>query len=343
MKTITLTGLLPDEISAILPKGKEKYRGEQIFRWIHERGVDSFDEMSNLPKSFRDEIGLLFSIGALKNLSVVTSEDNSTNKFLWELFDGHRIESVIIRDEGRITACISSQAGCKMACTFCRTGGMGFKRNLSSGEIVDQLIKMTQFLKKTDEDITNVVFMGMGDPLDNLDDVLKAIEIIKMEIGISIGMRKITVSTCGIVPGIQLLARKHKKIGLAISLNAAENDVRTMLMPINRRYPLDQLIAAAKEYVRLTKRRITFEYILIAEVNDSADHAKKLLTLARKIPCKINLIVFNEFENSPYKSPSPDMVEEFQNILTDGHITAFIRKSKGTDILAACGQLATQK
>ncbi|MBN1294253.1 MAG: 23S rRNA (adenine(2503)-C(2))-methyltransferase RlmN, partial [Candidatus Latescibacteria bacterium] len=303
---------------------------------------ESFDEMTNLPIRFREEIKFSCTIGAVKKLDEFSSSDNSTDKFLWELHDGHRIESVIIRDEGRITACISSQVGCKMACTFCRTGSMGFKRNLTSGEIVDQLIKMRTILKIQGEDITNIVFMGMGDPLDNLDAVLKSIKIINMETGLSIGMRKITVSTCGIVPGIYRLTREFRRIGLAISLNAVEDSVRTMLMPINRHYPLEQLLKASKEYVKLTKRRITFEYILIAGVNDSVEHAKKLLELARKIPCKINLIIFNEFDESPHNSPTEDKVAAFQNVLVNGHITAFLRKSKGTDILAACGQLATK-
>ena len=343
MKTITLTGLLPAEISDLLPGNKEKYRGSQIFRWIHERGALSFDEMTNLSKSFREEISGLFTIGTLKKLDVISSVDGVTDKYLWELSNGNRLESVIIRDEDRVTACISSQAGCKMKCAFCRTGMMGFKHNLSSGEIVDQLIRMRFLLRKSGEDITNIVFMGMGEPLDNLEPVMKAISIINMETGLSIGQRKITVSTCGIVQGIYRLADEYKKIGLAVSLNAADDTLRSKLMPVNRRYPLEELLKAVHYYVKKTKRRITYEYILIDGVNDSPAHAQKLLTIARKIPCKVNLIVFNEFGDSPFKQPSRKKTDAFQRILIDGNITALIRKSKGTDILAACGQLASVK
>ena len=202
---------------------------------------------------------------------------------------------------------------------------------------------MRSILKNSGEDITNIVFMGMGDPLDNIDPVLKAIRIINMETGLSIGQRKITVSTCGIVPGIYRLANEFNKVGLAISLNAPEDALRSKLMPINRRYPLDELLKAALYFVRTTKRRVTFEYILIDGVNDSPGHAKKLLAITRKIPCKINLICFNEFGNSPFKRPSKEKIEAFQKILFDGNVTAFVRKSKGTDILAACGQLASLK
>ena len=332
--------MLPEEISSLLPKNKEKYRGMQIFRWIHERGAESFEEMTNLPKSFREDIKDVFSIRALGNRNVITSSDGSTDKYLWRLCDDHNVESVIIRDQDRNTACISSQVGCKMRCTFCRTGKMGFKRNLSAGEIIDQLILMRRSLRETGEDITNIVFMGMGDPLDNLDAVIKSIRIINMETGPGIGQRKVTVSTCGITPGINRLTEVFKKIGLAISLNAPDDELRSSLMPINRKYPLKELLKAAGNYARITKRRVTFEYILIDGVNDSPEHARKLLAIARSVPSKINLIAFNEFEGSSFKRPSDKKIEAFQKIIFEGNITAMLRKSKGTDIYAACGQLA---
>ena len=342
-KTVLLTGMLPEEISALLPPGKEKYRGMQIFRWIHERGARSFEEMTNLSKEFRNEIARHFTIGALSRVEVRTSLDGPTDKYLWELADGNRIESVIIRDEDRITACISSQVGCRMGCGFCRTGEMRFTRNLTPGEIVDQLILMRNALRETGEDITNIVFMGMGEPLDTLDAVLKAVNIINMETAISIGQRKVTISTCGVVPGILTLAREYRKVGLAISLNAAEDDLRSRLMPINRRYPIKELLAAAREFTRLTKRRVTFEYILLAGVNDSPEDARRLLSIVRSAPSKVNLIAYNEFEGSPFRRPSDSRIEAFQQILFDGNITAILRRSKGTDILAACGQLAAKK
>jgi 23S rRNA (adenine2503-C2)-methyltransferase len=342
MKPKILTGLLPEEISALLPQNKKQYRGVQIFRWIHEHCAVSFDEMTNLPKSFRKEIQDQFTIEALKNIDVLTSSDNSTHKYLWELHDGNRIESVIIRDAGRTTACVSTQIGCKMGCSFCRTGKMRFIRNLTTGEIVDQLISMRRHLRTTGKDISNIVFMGMGEPLDNTNEVIKAVKIISMETALMISRRKITVSTSGLIPGIKLFSSELKQVGLAISLNASEDRLRSKLMPVNRRYPLDKLLDAALDYARRLKKRITFEYILIDGINNSPEHAKKLLTIARRIPSKVNLIAFNEFPESPFKRPTDEKNEAFQKILIDGYVTAFLRKSKGTDILAACGQLASK-
>ena len=342
-KTILLTGLLPGEISAFLPPGKEKYRGTQIFRWIHERGARSFEEMTNLPKLFRSEVAGRFSIGALRLVEVVSSSDGPTDKYLWELEDGNRIESVIIRDESRITVCISSQVGCRMGCRFCRTGEMGFTRNLTAGEIVDQLIIMRNSLREAGEDFSNIVFMGMGEPLDNLDEVLKALSIINMETALSVGQRKLTISTCGIIPGMVTLAREFRRVGLAISLNAADDQLRSSLMPINRRYPLKELLAAAREFTRIAKRRVTFEYIILAGVNDSPEDARRLLAIVRSVPSKVNLIAYNEYDGSLFRRPSESRIEAFQKILLDGNVTALLRRSKGTDILAACGQLAAKR
>lgn len=343
MEKICLTGLLPAEIATLIPQVKERYRSQQIFRWIHEKCVVTFEEMSNLPKTFREEIADRFSIGALKLLSIHTSDDGSTEKFLFSCVDGEKIESVIIRDENRTTVCISSQVGCRMGCAFCRTGGMGFIRNLTTGEIVDQLLNMRRFLRSKGEDITNIVFMGMGEPLDNFDALVKAIGIINMEIGLSIGQRKITVSTCGVVSEIARLAHLYKKIGLAISLNASDDVLRSRLMPITRKYGIHSLLDAAREYAHITKRRVTFEYILIEGVNDSREDALKLRKIAARIPSKVNLIAFNECEELPYRRPSEKSIETFRDIMFEGNVTAMIRKSKGTDILAACGQLAAKK
>jgi 23S rRNA (adenine2503-C2)-methyltransferase len=339
---INLTGLLPEEISALLPPGKERYRGMQIFRWIHELGVTSFDEMTNLGKDFRQQIADMFSIGAVTIESVSKSSDDETEKYLWRLADGNVIESVVIRDGERTTACISSQVGCRFACAFCRTGSLGLNRNLTAGEIVDQLISMNRHLASVDVHITNVVFMGMGEPFDNTDEVLKAIQIINMETGLSIGQRRITVSTCGVVPGIRRLGETFSKIGLAISLNAPEDPLRSRLMPVNNAYRLKPLLAAAREFAETTGRRVTFEYILMRGVNDTPAHAQALARIAKSLPSKINLIVFNEHEESPFKRPADSVINTFQKILLDMNLTAMLRKSKGTDILAACGQLAAK-
>jgi len=341
MNTKTLTGLFPEEISALLHKNRKTYRGMQIFRWIHERCTVSFEEMTDLPKVFRKEMQKQFTIGALNEIEVLSSADGSTHKYLWELSDGNRIESVIIRDEARTTACVSSQVGCKMGCSFCRTANMGFIRNLTPGEIIDQIIRMRRSLRVSEEDITNIVLMGMGEPLDNLEAVIKALQILNMETALSIGQRKVTVSTCGVIPGLNRLSQEFKRVRLALSLNAPDDALRSELMPINRRYPLAKLLNAAHEFTRKSKRRITFEYILIDGVNDSPAHAGKLRAIARRIPSKINLIAFNEFEGCQFKRPSEKTVETFQKILFDGNVSAFLRKSKGSDILAACGQLAS--
>ncbi len=338
----SLTGLLPDEINALLPGSSARFRGTQIFRWIHEHGARDFDTMTNLSKRFREEIKHHFSIGELDLAERQTSNDRSTGKFLWNLRDGNKIESVIIRDQDRSTACISSQVGCKMNCGFCRTGGMGFIRDLTPGEIIDQLISMNRILAETGEEITNIVFMGMGEPLDNFEAVAKTISIINMETAFEISQRKVTVSTCGIPPYIIKLADSFRKVGLAVSLNAADDNLRSELMPVNKTYPLKELVDAARYFAQKTRRRITFEYILMRGVNDSPADARNVLNIARTVPSKINLITYNEFPGSPHQKPAEKQVLEFQRILFDGNITAMIRKSKGSDILAACGQLAVK-
>lgn len=340
MQKPTLTGLIPEEISALLPPGKERYRGMQIFRWIHNTGAEQFDEMTNLARTFRSEIEDMFHIGAVEPADHRVSEDG-TEKYLWRLVDGHTVESVIIHDTPRITACISSQVGCKFGCAFCRTGTMGFLRNLTAGEIIDQLIRMRKSLTARGNDISNVVFMGMGEPLDNFDAIIRAIDIFTRETGLAFGKRKITVSTCGVVPQIRQLAQAFPKVGLAVSLNATTDAVRDRIMPVNRTWPLRELLDSTRDFAHDTGRRVTFEYILMKGINDSAAQAHELMKLLRPIPSKINLIAFNEHPDSPIRRPSDTTIDTFQKILLDNHLTAMLRKSKGTDILAACGQLAS--
>ena len=342
MNKIVLTGMTPDEITALLPKGKEKYRGMQIFRWIHEKGVTSFEEMTNLNKAFREELNEKFSVSTLQLVETKISSDESTDKFLWKLSDGKLIESVIIRDEERTTACVSSQVGCRMGCAFCRTAEMGFKRNLTSGEIISQLIQMRKMLLAKEEDVENIVFMGMGEPLDNLENVIGALKIINSDLGLAIGQRKITISTCGLTDKMPKLAEHYKRIGLAISLNSVDDQIRSRLMPVNKKYPISAILEEARRFVKATKRRVTFEYILLEGMNDSQEDARKLLAFARKVPCKINLISYNEYSGCTFGASTPKMTDTFQRILFDGGVTAFLRKSKGSDILAACGQLAVK-
>ena len=336
----TLTGRFPEEIAALLPPGKERYRGMQIFRWIHERNAVSFDDMTNLSKTLRAELAERFTIGALDLVEVRTSSDGLTDKFLWACRDVARVESVIIRDTGRVTACVSSQVGCRMGCRFCRTASLGFTRNLTAAEIVDQLVQMRRRLLENGGDITNIVFMGMGEPMDNYDEILRAIRLITMETAFSLGRRKVTVSTCGIPEGMVRLSGEFKKIGLAVSLNATDDRLRDKLMPVNRTHPIDTVLAASREYVRVTGRRVTFEYILIEGLTDSPDQARALAKIARGVSSKVNLIAMNPYPGSPFGRPSDAACERFQQILVDNHVTALMRKSKGTDISAACGQLA---
>ena len=344
-----LKGMSPDELERFITAlGKEKYRTKQLLSWIYAKGVSDFEAMTDLSKTFREELTRIARISAVEEVERQTSTDGTT-KFLFQLEDGRRIESVLIREGGqktserqktsrrRRTVCLSSQVGCALGCTFCATGRMGFIRDLTAAEIVDQLIAV----RRSEEHVTNVVLMGMGEPLLNYDNVLKAARLMNLEMGIALGMRKITLSTAGIVPGIERLARERLHIGLAISLNATDDRTRTRLMPINRRYPLDKLLSAARRFSRTTRRRITFEYILIDGVNDSTQDAARLIHLLREIPCKINLIPLNPIPKSPLRRPSPERIEAFRDFLLSHHFTAIVRESKGRNIAAACGQLCT--
>lgn len=266
------------------------------------------------------------------------SEDG-TEKFLFGLEDGGSIESVLIPDKDRLTLCISSQVGCAMKCRFCLTGKLKLQRNLRAHEIVDQIISVNRYLEseRTGRKITNVVFMGMGEPLANFDEVVKALG--RMTEFMKISKRKITLSTSGISPMIHELGFKAPRVNLAISLNATTDEVRNRLMPVNRQYPLRSLLDACREFPLESRRRITFEYVMLQGVNDTPDDAKRLVRMLKGIPCKVNLIPFNPYLESEFRRPSDEEIAGFQRILLDGNITALIRKSKGRDILAACGQL----
>jgi 23S rRNA (adenine2503-C2)-methyltransferase len=330
-----LKGMSPDELARFIASlGKEKYRTKQLLSWMYAKGVSDFEAMTDLSKSFREELSRIARVSALEEVARQVSDDGAT-KFLFQLEDGLRIESVLIREEPRRTVCLSSQVGCALGCVFCATGRMGFTRNLSPAEIVDQLIAV----RRAEGSVTNVVLMGMGEPLLNYDNVLKAVRLMNLEMGISLGMRKITLSTAGVVPGIERLAQERLHIGLAISLNASADRTRTQLMPINRRYPMNELLAAVRKFGRTTRRRVTFEYMLINGVNDGPEDAARLVRLLGEIPCKINLIPLNPIAGSPLQRPSPERIEGFRNFLLSHHFTVPLRESKGRDIAAACGQL----
>lgn len=334
-KKINLKSLSKDEISRFMEEqGLPKYRTAQLLKWMHEKYVTSLDEISEFSKDLRHRLGEIAFIG---NLEVEKRERSSdgTEKFLFGLEDGQTIESVLIPDKYRLTLCISSQVGCAMGCCFCLTGRSGLTRNLKAWEIVDQILMVNRLIMP--EKITNIVFMGMGEPLANFDEVVDALKRIISYIGIS--KRRITVSTAGLVPKILELSRKAPDVNLAISLNAATDAVRDRIMPINKKYPLRSLIEACRRYPLKPRRMITFEYVLIAGVNDSAQDARRLVMLLKGIRSKVNLIPLNPHEGSELQRPSDAAVLAFQKVLTDNNMTALIRESRGQDILAACGQL----
>lgn len=331
LKTFSLTEL-EDFLTSL---GMKKYRVSQVYQWLYQKGAASFDEMTNLSKEERQSLNEKAYISSLKLVKRQTASDG-TEKYLFELEDGNRIESVLIPDEERLTLCISTQAGCAMGCRFCLTGKGGLKRNLEAHEIVDQVIAVRRLLSKR---ITNIVLMGMGEPLANYDNTISALKILLDEKALNFSNRKITLSTAGLIPQIDKLGKEGITINLAISLNAATDDVRNKIMPVNKKYPIKELIAACKRFPLPKRRRITFEYVMLKNINDTKEDAERLCKLLKGIPCKVNLIPFNEYEGSEFKKPDNNNVERFRGILMDRHIMAITRKSKGAEISAACGQL----
>lgn len=317
--------------------GKEKFRARQIMKWLHQSGSVSFEDMTTLSRDFRTKLSKLARISRPQIVKMLTSSDE-TKKALLRLEDGYFIESVLIPGKSHWTICISTQAGCAMDCTFCRTARQGLKRNLRPSEIVGQLIALRH---ETPEGsgIKNIVMMGMGEPLANYENTLKAIKIFTCDFGLGISNRKITVSTCGLAEQIVRLG-KDVCINLAVSLNAPDDATRNIIMPVNKKYPLGVLLDACRRYPMPGRRLLTFEYILIDGINSSARDAEKLAALLKNQRCKINLIVFNEYPGSEFKSPPQKEVEAFQQILIKKHFTTMIRVSRGSDILAACGQLS---
>jgi len=339
MKKINLKNLWLDELEDFLEKlGEKKYKAKQLAKWIYNKGVSDFEQMTNLSRELRGRLSEVACIHKLKLVKRQISKIDRTEKFLFGLFDGKRIETVLMREKGRTTLCISTQVGCALNCIFCATGRMGLQRNLSAGEIVDQIICAKEYLKEN-EKITNLVIMGMGEPLLNYENTVKAIRIIRSEFGLSISARRITLSTAGIVPNIYRLADQGLKIKLALSLNAPDDELRKKLMPITKKYPLSEVLQALKYYAKINDTRVTFEYVLIKDINDSKEQAKELAKLVRGIPCKINLIPYNPIKNCPFNKPDEDTLQNFRDTLHPRAPAVTLRKSKGEDIQAACGQL----
>jgi len=333
-----LRNLSPQELKDFITSfGKERYRSVQILRWLYQRGVHSIDEMTNLSKTFRQKLNEVGFISTLDPLHVEQAKDG-TKKFLFQLKDGNRIEAVLIPDKSRLTLCVSTQVGCAFGCRFCLTGKMGWKRDLTISEILNQILAARETLKERTS-ITNIVLMGMGEPLANYSNTLHAIELMINPDAFKFSSRRVTLSTVGLLPELERLAKERIFFRLAISLNAANEETRSHLMPINRRYPLRKLLEACRHFPLRPRTRITFEYVLVDGINDSPQDAKKLLKILRGIPSKINLIPLNEAPGIPFKRPLEKKVREFQEILMKGNLTAIVRASKGADISAACGQL----
>jgi len=323
----------------LLSWGKPKYHAKQIFAWIYQKAAYEFAKMSDLPASLRELLADEFYILGLKLADLQKSSDG-TAKFLFELSDGNLIEAVNIPAASRVTGCVSSQAGCKFACEFCASGLKGFKRNLTSGEILDEVLYLKNSLP--DSKLTHIVFMGTGEPLDNYENILKAIRVINSAHAFNIGARRITISTCGIIPGIKKLQEEDLQVELSISLHSADNNLRSKIMPVNRKYPLADLIKCCHEYIEKTNRQITFEYILVKGLNADLPSAQKLAMLLKNLRlAKVNLIPANPVLKSPGRiiPPSASEALSFKDYLFKAGVNVTLRRERGQDIDAACGQL----
>ncbi len=315
----------------------EPYRARQVFQWLWQKGITDFDKMTNLSLNLRKILNETFKIEHLHLLKRLKANDGA-EKFLWQLEDENKIESVFIPEPPRKTVCVSTQVGCPLRCDFCATGRMEFKRNLQAFEIASQVQQVQNYIG---EKLTNIVFMGMGEPLLNIENVSNALEIITSSIGLAISQRHITISTAGIIEGIEYFLNSKWKIKLAISLNFADQSKREKYMPVAKNNRLKDVLKLAREY-SAKKQMVTFEYVLIKGINDSLEDAHQLLKLLKSIPSKINLIPYNEHPELPYQAPDRETIEQFQKVLFNSNHPVILRKSKGKDILAACGQLAGQ-
>ncbi|MGC8805170.1 MAG: 23S rRNA (adenine(2503)-C(2))-methyltransferase RlmN, partial [Candidatus Ratteibacteria bacterium] len=320
----------------VLSMGEPRFRAIQLFGWLYQKGAETFSEMSDLPEELRYNLSQKYTAKFSRPVETFISKDG-TKKFVFKLCDNNFIESVLIPENGRNTVCVSTQVGCRYNCVFCASGKLGFVRNLDVAEILGQplYIKFKENVK-----ITNVVFMGMGEPFDNYDALIKAIGIINAKDGVNIGARKITVSTAGIVPKIMEFADIGWQVRLSISLHAPDDATRSLLMPINRKYPLSDLLDACNYYVLRTGRRITIEYVLIAGINDTENHLYGLEKISKRFRADVNLIPFSRIRNSSFSQPSEEKIKWFVNFLKKKGIRATFRNSRGSDINAACGQLA---
>ena len=351
-----ITNLSLEKLQKLLQdKGQPKFRYEQILKWVYQKRISSFSEMRNLPKSLRDEFSHLFYISKLAIKAIQKSSDGSAVKFAFETeHDTYIIESVVLYDGKRRSLCISSQLGCGLGCTFCETGKIGFIRNLKQYEILGQLIAVNDFLAgQSDNLVTNIIFMGMGEALSNYSNFISSLAIIMDTSCFGIGGRKITVSTAGVIPSLKRFLKEKRNINIAISLNSFSNEMRSKIMPINKRYPIEDLVAFAMSYFKTARSVVTFEYVVIEHENDTMEAVDALSSMLKKVPCKINLIPLNDSNNSEIKGveenhstcseikgPTENRFNAFAGMLSEHGLTVVVRKSRGRDIRGACGQLA---
>ena len=329
---------LEDLQNYLVEKGLKPFRAKQIFKWLYEKRVESFEDMSDISKDLQALLNQDFVIETLKIKAHQISKDG-TQKFLFELNDGALVESVLMVFDYGFSACVSSEVGCNMGCSFCASGLLKKQRDLTAGEIVCQALMIQKQLDKTDGRLGNIVVMGTGEPFDNYDNVMKAMSIINSPYGLEIGSRHISISTCGVVPGIRRFSKENLQYNLAISLHAPNDELRSELMPINRAYPLKELFAALKEYSELNNRRLTFEYLLLKGVNDTKKHADEIKELLKGLNAYINLIPYNSVKEKDFETSSEENALRFYDMLKKNGVAVTLRQKKGDDIDAACGQL----
>ena len=335
-----LIGMLPSELEDLAVEfGASRYRGRQLATWIYRKSVYALDAMSDLPKDFRSALSENRTV-TLPDVARVTPSQDGSRKLVFRLEDDSRVSAVIMPDDDRITLCLSTQVGCGYACAFCLTGTMGLERNLTAGEIVGQLLAANALLAEDGQRVTHLVFMGMGEPLANFAALVKAVRIFTdAKLGLGYSPRRITVSTVGLVSGIEKLGREDLKVNLAVSLHASSDDVRSQLMPVNKSWNLSALMEAVRKYPLTHRQRVFFEYVMLDGVNDGVEDARRLARLLRGVKAKVNLIPFNDWEGSTFQRPPLPRILAFQSVLLDADITTTVRWSKGEDIGAACGQL----
>ncbi len=335
---VTLYGLTADELKSVVSKaGLPKYRAEQLLGWIYQKNVLAWNDIKNLPKDVLQELSKTVSLAALEPVEEKNAVAGGSTKFLFKTSDGHFLETVLIEGRGRETVCVSTQLGCKIRCAFCASGQGKFVRDLTAGEIVEQVARVA---RATGKKVTNVVFMGMGEPLDNFDATLKAVRILIEPWGFAFGARRVTVSTSGITPKIlEFVKSVDGRVRLSVSLHSSIDEVRSGLVPINKRYPLKELVSALRKINQDLKREITFEYTLIAGVNDSTEEAQGVAMIAKPLGAKINIIPYNPVAEFPHKAPAPEAAERFCALLKKLGLHVTLRQTAGRDIDAACGQL----